>query len=121
MEKLIFVYNADSGRLNGFMDSLHKTIRPSTYNCKLCKLTFGVLHQKKDWKNFMKGLNAESEFLHKNEFQKQYASKFGYKFEFPLILMQNRKGLEVFLSKDEFWNIDSLEELMKVIRKRLNS
>lgn len=63
----------------------------------------------------------ESEFLHKDEFQKQYASKFGYKFEFPVILIQNNKGLEVFLSMNEFTRIDSLEELMGLIKKRLAS
>ena len=103
------------------MDSLHKTIMPSSYNCKLCRLTFGFFNERRDWKRFRRDLNVESEFLHKDEFQKQYASKFGYKFEFPVILIQNNKGLEVFLSMNEFTRIDSLEELMGLIKKRLAS
>lgn len=119
MEKLIFVYNADSGKLNGLMDSLRKVVSPSTYDCKLCALTFGLKDEKKSWKEFRKNLQIETEFLHRDEFRKQYASKFGYKFEFPLVLMQNNKGLEVFMSKDEFSEIASLEELIEVIRNRL--
>ncbi|TBW27489.1 GTPase [Gramella sp. KN1008] len=119
MEKLIFVYNADSGKLNAFLDSLHKTIKPSAHNCKLCSLTYGVFDEKRSWKIFRKNMDIETEFLHKDEFQKLYASKFGYKFEFPLVLIQNTKGLEVFISKDEFSKISSLEDLIAIIKARL--
>ncbi|MCG9970199.1 GTPase [Christiangramia crocea] len=121
MEKLIFVYNADSGKLNNLLGSLHKTVKPSSYSCKLCRLTYGVFDEKRSWKKFRESLELETEFFHKNEFQKLYASKFGYKFEFPLILIQNSRGLEIFLSKDEFSGIDSLEELMEVISDRLKT
>ncbi len=119
MEKLIFVYNAESGKRNALMDSFHKAIKPSTYNCKLCSLTHGFFEEKRSWKKFRKNLDLETEFLHKDEFQKLYASKFGYKFEFPLILMQGNKGLEIFVSKDEFSEIESLQELIVLIEDRL--
>ena len=101
------------------MDSVHKAIKPSTYNCKLCRLTHGFFEEKRNWKKFRENLDLETEFLHKDEFQKLYASKFGYKFEFPVILLQNKKGLEVFLSKDEFDEISSLETLILRIEERL--
>lgn len=119
MKKLIFVYNADSGKLNALMDSLHKVVNPSSYSCKLCELTYGAIEEKKIWKNFRKNLDVETEFLHRNEFQKLYASKFGYKFEFPIILAQTDKGLEVFLSKNEFSEIHDLEELIDIIKSRM--
>lgn len=119
MEKLIFVYNADSGKLNALMDSLHKVVNPSTYSCKLCELTFGSFQEKKAWKDFRENLDVETEFLHKNEFQKMYASKFRHKFEFPVILAQTGKGLEVVMSKNEFSEINDLEILINKIESRM--
>jgi len=37
----IFVYNADSGPINGLKDYFHKIIKPETYECNLCAVTFG--------------------------------------------------------------------------------
>jgi len=119
LEKLIFVYNANSGTLNALMDSLHKVVNPSTYSCKLCELTYGSLEEKRRWKEFRENLEVETEFLHKDEFQKIYASKFGHKFEFPIILAQTNKGLEVFLTKEEFSEINNLEVFMGKIESRM--
>lgn len=119
MEKLIFVYNADTGKLNALMDSLHKVVNPSTYSCKLCELTFGAFKEKKAWKDFRENLDIETEFLHKDEFQKLYASKFGHKFEFPIVLTQTRNGLEVLVAKAEFTDVASTEKLVSLIKKRL--
>jgi len=119
LEKLIFVYNADSGKLNTLLDSLHKLVNPSTYSCKLCELTYGSFQEKKAWKDFRENLEVETEFLHKDEFQKLYASKFGHKFEFPIILAQTGKGLEVLMSKNEFSEINNLEVLIKKIESRM--
>ncbi|MCH4824027.1 GTPase [Gramella lutea] len=119
MEKLIFIYNADSGKLNALMDSLHKAVNPSSYSCKLCELTYGALDEKKAWKDFRKDLEVETSFLHKDEFLKAYASKFGHKFEFPVILAQTNKGLEVFVSKTEFEEINNLNVLIDKIKNRL--
>lgn len=119
MKKLIFVYNADSGKLNALMDSLHKVVNPSSYSCKLCELTYGLVEEKKQWRKFCENLDVETDFLHKDEFLKIYASKFGHKFEFPVILAQTNKGLEVFLSKSEFDKINNLEVLIDKIKNRL--
>ncbi|MCP9201482.1 GTPase [Gramella sp. GC03-9] len=121
MEKLIFVYNADSGKLNSLLDSLHKVVSPSTYDCKLCALTHGLTEEKKSWREFRQNLDLETEFLHRDEFRKQYASKFGHKFEFPLILFRGNKGLEVFVSKEEISQLNSIQELMRLIDSRLNA
>lgn len=120
MKKLLFVYNANSGKLNSLMDSLQKSIYPSTYSCKLCELSFGIFGEKKSWKRFRENLSFETEFLHKDEFHKQYASKFRYKFEFPLILFQTCNELEMFMSEKEISKTRSLEELIEKIEKRLN-
>lgn len=121
MEKLIFVYNADSGKANSFLDTMHKIFRPSTYSCKLCALTYGKFAEKTDWKKFREGCEIEMEFLHRDEFQKKYASKFGYKFEFPIILINAGGELEVFMSKEELTEIRSSQELIQRINSGLNN
>ena len=94
------------------MDSLHKVVNPSSYSCKLCNLTYGTFEEKRSWKRFRENLEIETEFLHRNEFQRIYASKFGHKFEFPLILAQTDKGLEVLVSFKKLSEINSTEELI---------
>jgi len=39
-DKLIFVYNADSGLLKGIKDLIHKNVSPDTYPCSLCAVTY---------------------------------------------------------------------------------
>ena len=101
------------------MDSLHKVVDPESYSCKLCDLTFGTIGERKAWKEFREDLEVETDFLHRDEFRKAYASKFGHKFEFPIILAQTANGLEVFLSKHELAELDTTEALIEKIRERI--
>ena len=119
METLLFVYNADSGKINGLLDSLHKAVSPSTYDCRLCSITFGLKEEKRAWKEFRENLEIETEFLHRDEFQKQYASKFGHKFEFPVVLYRGNKGLELLISREDINSITSVDQLMKLVNRSL--
>jgi len=46
---IIFVYNADSGPINGLKDYFYKIIKPETYECNLCAVTFGNFLVKSIW------------------------------------------------------------------------
>ena len=50
--KLLFVYNANSGKLSALLDGLHKMVSPSTYDCNLCAMTFGHFLEDPTWKEF---------------------------------------------------------------------
>lgn len=117
IQKLIFVYNADSGIRNLIIDGAHKILSPSTYECKLCELTFGAFTENNLWKKFRTGSDLEMEFLHKDEFKKQYASKFGHKFTFPIVLAEARNGLEVLIGTEEMNGLQNAEELINLIKK----
>ncbi len=119
-EKLLFVYNADSGAKNAILDSMHKVLSPSTYDCNLCDLTYGLVLENRIWKKFREESTHEMEFIHRDEFKKQYASKFGYKFNFPIILVENGNGLEVFISTEELNSLDTPVTLINLIEQRLN-
>ncbi|WP_276165645.1 GTPase [Zobellia alginiliquefaciens] len=121
IQKLVFIYNANSGLKSSLLDSAHKILSPSTYDCNLCDITFGVFTENKVWRKFREETDLEMEFLHKDEYQKQYASKFGNKFTFPIILAQTSDDLQVFVGTEEMNAIESSESLVKVIQERVGA
>ena len=116
--RLIFIYNADSGLRNALLDGAHKALSPNTYQCNLCDLTYGVFKERKAWKKFRQEMQWNMEFLHKDEFKKQYASKFGHKFEFPIVLIALDDELQVFISVRELNELETMEALIDLINKR---
>ena len=117
-DKLIFVYNADSGRLNALGHSLHKLISPSTYECNLCQLTHGFFKEKQSWSEFLKELAVAVEFLHRDEFQQNYPEcSFN---EYPLILAVYDSKISLFMDKSSFEKIATLEDLVTEIKCRLS-
>ena len=120
-EKLIFVYNADSGLGNLLIDGAHKILSPSTYDCKLCELTFGAFTEKSIWKRFRTESDIQMEFMHRDEFKKQYASKFGHKFDFPIVLSEDKGGLEVCINTQELDSLENAKQLIGLVKKRIKS
>ncbi len=118
-QKLIFIYNANSGKRNALMDSMHKVFSPSTYDCKLCDITFGVITENSTWKQFRQESELQMDFLHKDEFAKKYASKFGYKFKFPIVLIEGKQGLEVLISKEELDQLETANGLVDLVKERV--
>ena len=117
IEKLIFVYNADSGTINAALDAAHKLLSPSTYQCKLCELTYGAFSENKQWKAFREASKITFEFLHRNEFEHRYPS-LAEKVSYPVIFTK-REELEVFVSQKELHSISSLEALMQTVQDKL--
>lgn len=119
-QKLIFIYNADSGLRNMILDSAHKILSPNTYECSLCDITFGAFTENSVWKKFRKETNLDMQFLHKDEFSKAYASKFGYKFMFPIILTASDTGFDVFIKTEELDSLEDSGALIALIQQRLH-
>lgn len=118
VQKLVFIYNADSGLRNVILDSAHKILSPDTYACSLCDITFGAFTENSVWKKFRKETNLDMEFLHKDEFSKAYASKFGHKFTFPIVLAESNSGLEVFIKTEELNDLENSEALITLVQER---
>lgn len=117
--KLIFVYNANLGKINAVLGSFHKIASPETYDCNLCAITFGNFSENKAWKDFRETSEVEMTFYHKDEFLKEYQSKWLPKYDFPLILLQENNELRVFLSSEELNKLESAEVLIEEVTKRL--
>jgi hypothetical protein len=116
--KLIFVYNAESGKLNALFDIAHKIIKPETYQCSLCALTHDALSEKKAWSDFKARTKLELEFLHKDEFEKQYAQTCDY----PVILEPSGPagtaiGFRTVIGSGELSRLKNVEELIKRIEE----
>lgn len=110
--KLTFIYNANSGKVNAWMDIGHKLISPETYSCNLCAMTHGIFAEREEWKQYRSNSQTEMEFLHKDEFEKQYPEK--NMFTYPIILKSEQDGdFEIFMNTEEVDKIRDLEELIE--------
>lgn len=118
IQKLLFIYNANSGVRNALLDSMHKMFSPQTYDCKLCDITFGLISENKAWKRFRQESHQEMVFLHKDEFSKNYKSKFGYKFTFPIVLTEGKNGLEVLIATEELNQLKTADGLIRLVKER---
>lgn len=117
--KLIFVYNADSGLKNALIDSAQKILSPKNYQCKLCELTYNAFGERKVWKKFRKNVNVEMKFLHADEFENLYKSKFRPAFELPVVLIENQYELDLLLSNKTLDEIKDAKGLIDRIEKYL--
>lgn len=119
VQKILFVYNANSGARNAIMDSMHKVFSPTTYDCKLCDITYGVVSENRTWKRFRQNSPHQMVFLHKDEFAKKYASKFGHKFEFPIVLVEGEKGLEVLIPAEDLNQLKTAHGLIRLLKEHI--
>tara|TARA_B100000949_G_scaffold232321_1_gene246291 strand:+ start:54 stop:422 length:369 start_codon:yes stop_codon:yes gene_type:complete len=118
-EKLLFVYNAEAGAVNGLADTLHKLVSPDTYSCSLCKLNYGYLGEKKLWKAFRENSGYKMEFYHKTEFQKAFASKFLPPYKFPLVFVVVNDAMEILIHPHELDILENSQQLIAMIKERL--
>ena len=116
---LIFVYNANPGVENAFLDSIKKIFRPETYDCRLCQLTYGVISENRRWKAFKKESDIEMVFLHKDEYRRSFKSKFEDLYDLPVVLYQDNYDLSLMVSHKELDEIENVEELIQKIKSRL--
>jgi hypothetical protein len=114
--KLIFVYNAKSGFMHGAMDLIHKTVKPSTYPCRLCQVTYKGAQMNKVWKKYIDGLGIPSIFLHKDEYIRLYPNS---EIRLPCIFAETNDGLIVLVGQQEFFKITNLDNLIKKLDQRL--
>lgn len=101
------------------MDSVHKLLSPHTYECNLCDITFGVFTENKVWKKFRETRGIAMEFLHKDEFRKTYASKFGSKFTYPVVLAATDDALQLFVGTETLNGLEDSKELIALIEDQL--
>ena len=117
IEKIIFVYNADSGLFSTVSDFAHKIISPDTYECNLCKLTYGNIMMKKEWKEFLDSLDAEKTFKHRNEFLNDYPQ---FKdTALPCIFVCSADDIRLIVSAEEINALEDVSGLKNMLAQKL--
>lgn len=117
--KLIFVYNADSGLINGLRDLIHKNLSPGTYQCSLCAVTYDNLGMRREWRQFVGRLGREVEFLHRDELAEKYAVR-----DVPLPAVfefHATHGPRLWLDAEQMNSCKSLGDLMRLVHQNLPS
>lgn len=117
MNKLIFVYNADSGKWNAYLDMAHKVFSPATYPCSLCDLTYGIFNIRPEWDEFVKNAPVPMEFLHKDEFWAQYPA--WREWPLPTVLKADQNGISAVLHAEELQALQSIKALKTNILNRI--
>lgn len=115
--RLIFVYNADSGLLNAVKDAVWKVVRPSTYPCSLCALTYGWVSMHGKWRRFLASLPHTKLFHHRDDFAAAFPASAA---ALPVILWAN-EGAEpqVLVSAAELDALTDLDSLVAAVEQRL--
>lgn len=114
--RLIAVYNADTGLIEALMHAVHKAVRPETYPCSLCALTYGAVSMRGDWKRFWQKLDAEVDFYHRDDFTEDFpalGTGGAREVALPVILI-SEAGEEprVMISNEELDAMADVDELM---------
>jgi hypothetical protein len=115
-DKLVFVYNADSGFFNLLADMAHKIVSPETYNCQLCMLTHGHVGMREQWKEYLESIDAKLEFLHRDEFLKKYGQ---HTAALPALFLVRGGEAELFMSEAEINRCETLDALIVQLDNRL--
>ncbi len=118
-ERIVFIYNADSGLFNTLSDIAHKLISPGTYQCDLCTITHGVFKERDQWRSFVESLPLETSFFHRDEFIARYGAE-DLDFSFPCLLKEQDGKLSLLLSAEEIAQCNSVECLSELIRNQLS-
>jgi hypothetical protein len=65
IERLLFIFDANSGKLGSFVDSAKKVLMLN--GCALCTITHGILGEKSEWKDCKVALGVPIDYLHRDE------------------------------------------------------
>ncbi|NQX94945.1 MAG: hypothetical protein HRT64_08525 [Erythrobacter sp.] len=121
--RLICVYNADTGLIEALMHAVHKAVRPETYPCSLCALTYGAVSMRGDWKRYWNALDADVDFYHRDDFTEDFpalGTGGAREVALPVVLI-SVAGEEprVMISNEELDSMADVNELMARVTSEL--
>lgn len=118
-DRIIFIYNADSGFFNALTDWSHRFFSPETHQCSLCRYTFGLTGMLIPWKNFLQKLPFPSTFLYRDDFRPRYPSFAAM--SLPLILVEKNDVSELLIDAGEIKETGGLADLIALVQVRLEN
>lgn len=88
IERLLFIYNADSGKWGAFVDSAKKLLMIN--GCALCSITHGLAGERSEWKECRDELGVSIDYVHRDELTPQLKALVDN--ALPCIVAQTRVG-----------------------------
>ncbi len=114
-QKILLVYNADQGFVAAIKDAIHKAVKPETYPCSLCQITYGFVSMHRSWRKYLNRLPMEKLFFHRQDFRRSYPAglnNLASDFALPAILLERGSELILLLGKDRLDQIKDVETLI---------
>lgn len=113
-----FVYNANSGKLNAYLDMLHKIVSPKTYPCQLCDITYGVSKIRPEWDAFRSKSSLRMVFLHKDEWEEAFPDQ---RIALPAVLVGQNNEFQILLGAKDWKDVTltKLIEQLQVLERQL--
>ncbi len=109
IDRLIFIYNAGSGKLDAFIDSAKKLL--TIKGCALCSITHSIAGEKKEWKECRQELGVPIDFYHKDEIPESFKNMVAH--QLPCIVAQAEGKYIMLVSPDVLercrGNVDDLK------------
>lgn len=96
IERLLFVYAANSGLFAALADSTRKVLRLK--GCSLCSITHGLAGEKSEWTSCRQALGVEVDYLHADEVTQDVRDVAGD--QLPCVLAQTASGMQMLLGPD---------------------
>ena len=116
-EALVIVYNADEGLGAMLFDAVHKLVRPDTYPCDLCAITYGPVSMRGAWRDWLKAQPFAAEFYHRQDFARAYPGLVDL--PLPVILRRDDDALTVLLGPQQMTANMAIESLIDAVETAL--
>jgi hypothetical protein len=96
IERLIFVFNADTGSFNAFLDSAKKFLKIK--GCTLCSITHSLAGEKSEWRDCKEEIGLPVDYVHRDELSGELRSVVGDKL--PCVVAATGNDLILLLAPD---------------------
>lgn len=116
-DALVIVYNADEGLGAMLFDAVHKLVRPDTYPCDLCAITYGAVSMRGEWRDWLKAQAFVAEFYHRQDFARAYPAL--AHLPLPAVLRRDGDELALLLGAEDMRADMTVEELIGAVEAKL--
>jgi hypothetical protein len=116
-DALVIVYNADEGLGAALFDAVHKLVRPDSYPCDLCAITYGAASMKGAWRDWLAALSFPTEFHHRQDFARAYPAL--SRLPLPAILRRDADELTLLVGPEEMRADMGVDALIAAVEAKL--
>ncbi|MCH9647079.1 MAG: hypothetical protein K0U98_02505 [Deltaproteobacteria bacterium] len=96
IDRLIFVYKADTGKVNALLDSAKKLLMIK--GCTLCSITHGLAGEKEEWRNCREEIGVPVEIFHRDEIDSRLGKV--VRDQLPVVVAETVGDLVVLLTPE---------------------